>query len=239
VSVPASQQEQFRKAAYQQPIWPAPALDLAKSAPNLFAFYDLEPKPRYDQFKRFFDISLVVAMSPIVVPLCFLIGILIRLESKGPAIFKQKRAGQFGGSFQMYKFRSMRRDADASGALFASKGDKRVTRIGRMLRKYRLDELPQLLNVMKGEMSLIGPRPEQLSFVGVFESQIPGYSLRHLVKPGLTGLAQVHQGYCDSLEGTKNKLRYDLMYIKNRGPSLDIVIILKTIKTVLTGFGHR
>lgn len=238
MSLPASQQEQLRKAVYQQ-LWPAPARELEKGAPNLLAFYDLRPRPSYHRFKRFFDISLVIAMSPIVVPLCFLIGALIRLESKGPAIFKQKRAGQFGGSFQMYKFRSMRTDAEANGALFASKGDRRITRFGRILRKYRLDELPQLLNVMKGEMSLIGPRPEQLSFAESFESQIPGYSLRHLVKPGLTGLAQVHQGYCDSLEGTKKKLRYDLMYIKNMGPRLDFVIILKTIRTVLTGFGHH
>lgn len=237
MSVSASQQKQSASAR-QAISWPAPPRPHEPVASG-FAFYDLEPSPYYDKFKRIFDLALVIAMSPVVLPFCVLIATIIRLESKGPAIFKQNRTGRFGDSFEMYKFRSMRRDAEASGALFASKGDQRITRVGRILRKYRFDELPQLLNVLRGEMSLIGPRPEQLGFVEVFESEIPGYALRHLVRPGITGLAQVHQGYCASLEATKKKLRYDLMYIKNMGPRLDFVIILKTIKTILTGFGHH
>lgn len=139
----------------------------------------------------------------------------------------------------MYKFRSMRMDAEANGAAFAAQGDPRITRLGKILRKYRFDELPQFWNVLRGDMSLIGPRPEQLKFVEEFQSEIFDYSLRHLVRPGITGWAQVHQGYCASVNDTKKKLRYDLFYIKNISWKLDLIILVRTVKTILTGFGYR
>lgn len=193
----------------------------------------------YLPVKRFLDVVLVIASLPIVVPLLILIAAIIWMDSGRPVLFWQARVGQGGRVFRMVKFRSMRVDAEQNGAQFARFDDDRVTRVGRILRKYRLDELPQLWNVLKGEMSLIGPRPEQVEFARRFEEQIPFYRWRHRVKPGITGWAQVQQGYADSVEDTMEKLEYDLFYVKHLSFWLDLNIAIKTIRIILTGFGAR
>ncbi|OUN01765.1 MAG: hypothetical protein BAA04_04300 [Firmicutes bacterium ZCTH02-B6] len=193
----------------------------------------------YLPLKRAIDILCVLVSLPIVIPLSLVIALLIRLDSGGPVLFWQERVGQGGSVFRLVKFRSMRVDAERNGAQFARPDDDRVTRVGRVLRKYRLDELPQLWNVLKGEMSLIGPRPEQVEFARQFEEEIPFYRWRHRVKPGITGWAQVQQGYAAGVQDTMEKLEYDLYYVKHLSLWLDLNIALKTIVTIVTGFGAR
>lgn len=195
--------------------------------------------PLYPALKRVLDVAAVILSLPLWLPLSALVALLVRLDSPGPILFRQERLGQGGKPFGMVKFRSMRQNADQGGAQFAKDGDLRVTRVGRWLRKLRLDELPQFWNVLRGEMSIIGPRPEQVSFGRQFESEIPFYAYRHLVKPGITGWAQVAQGYAASLDETLDKLAHDLYYIKHLSLWLDCLIVLKTIRTILTGFGAR
>ncbi|WP_149135393.1 sugar transferase [Cupriavidus campinensis] len=192
----------------------------------------------YGFFKRLLDIVAVIVLSPLALPLSVLVGLAVRLESKGPAIFRQTRVGVFGRAFVMLKFRSMTTDDDAP-AQFAKRQDPRVTRVGRVIRKYRLDEIPQLWNVLKGDMSLIGPRPEQVPMVEQFSQSIPYYPYRHLVRPGLSGWAQVQQGYVGTHEETVTKLSYDLFYVKHCSFALDFLIALKTLRTLLTGYGAR
>ncbi|MGO4415486.1 sugar transferase [Cupriavidus sp. KB_39] len=192
----------------------------------------------YGFFKRLLDIVAVIVLSPLALPLSVLVGLAVRLESKGPAIFRQTRVGVFGRAFVMLKFRSMTTDDDAP-AQFAKRQDPRVTRVGRVIRKYRLDEIPQLWNVLKGDMSLIGPRPEQVPMVDQFSQSIPYYPYRHLVRPGLSGWAQVQQGYVGTHEETVTKLSYDLYYVKHCSFALDFLIALKTLRTLLTGYGAR
>lgn len=192
----------------------------------------------YGFFKRLLDIVAVIVLSPLALPLSLLVGLAVRLESKGPAIFRQTRVGVFGRAFVMLKFRSMTTDDDAP-AQFAKRQDPRVTRVGRVIRKYRLDEIPQLWNVLKGDMSLIGPRPEQVPMVDQFSQSIPYYPYRHLVRPGLSGWAQVQQGYVGTHEETVTKLSYDLYYVKHCSFALDFLIALKTLRTLLTGYGAR
>ena len=159
---------------------------------------------------------------------------LVKLGSKGPAIYQQQRVGQHGHVFKVYKIRTMRQDAEAStGAVWARPGDARVTRIGRFLRKTRLDELPQLWNVIVGNMSLVGPRPERPEFVSELTVQIPFYGQRHVVKPGLSGWAQVRYPYGASVEDAMEKLQYDLFYVKNMSIALDLFIIFETLKTII------
>ena len=181
----------------------------------------------------------VLAVAPIVLPICLLTALAIRLESSGKVIFVQERVGQGGKLFKIYKFRSMTTDAEKHGAKLAQQNDARVTKVGKFIRKTRIDELPQFINVLKGEMSLIGPRPEQLSFVKTFEKSIPFYNYRHIVKPGISGWAQVTQGYAGNEDETALKIQYDFFYIKNISLMLDILIVIKTIQTMLTGFGAR
>lgn len=180
--------------------------------------------------KRIFDFCIAILLSPLVLLICVIIAILIKLDSDGPVLFKQERVGEKGKIFEVIKFRSMYKDSEKDGPKFAEEDDPRITRIGHILRRFHLDELPQLWNVLKGDMSLIGPRPEQVQFVKEFEKKIPHYNLRHLVKPGITGWAQVHYGYAVGLEETYEKLEYDLYYIKNLSIWLDIVILLKTLR---------
>jgi len=153
-------------------------------------------------------------------------------------IFKQERTGLDGRVFRIYKFRSMRADAEQSGPQWATDGDPRVTRVGRFIRAARLDELPQLVNVLRGQMSFIGPRPERPVFNDMLERQIPYYDLRHLVRPGITGWAQVMYPYGASIEDAREKLQYDLYYIKNYSLMLDIAILLKTLRVVVLGKGR-
>lgn len=202
-------------------------------------FGSLLPSPLYLMFKRLVDVLAVLVTLPVTLPLMLLTALAIRLDSPGPALFVQTRIGQGNREFRMFKFRSMCADAECSGAQLAQTNDCRVTRVGRFIRKTRLDELPQFLNVLRGDMSLIGPRPEQRPFVNNFEEVIPFYSYRHVVKPGITGWAQVMQGYASDTDNSRIKLQYDLYYIKHFSLWLDILIIFKTIRTVVTGFGAK
>lgn len=199
----------------------------------------LEPPAAYEIAKRLLDILGVMITLPLVSPLMLVTAILIKLESPGPIFFIQNRVGYGNRDFKIYKFRSMCKDSEKNGAQFASTNDMRVTRVGKFIRKMRIDELPQLLNVLKGDMSIIGPRPEQRSFVDKFEQEIPFYSYRHVVRPGITGWAQVVHGYAADTEDTRQKLQYDLYYIKHFSIWIDMIIVFKTIKTILTGFGAR
>jgi exopolysaccharide biosynthesis polyprenyl glycosylphosphotransferase len=186
--------------------------------------------------------SLVVTAILLVVfaPVMLAVALLLKLTSPGPVLFSQKRVGLNNKVFSLYKFRSMYRDAEAkTGPVCATKGDPRITPVGKWLRKLRLDELPQLFNVLRGETLLVGPRPERPEFVRGFEKEIPFYCYRHSVKPGITGWAQINYKYGETLEDTIVKLEYDLYYIKHHGLSLDILIVLRTLKVMLfSGFGR-
>lgn len=199
----------------------------------------LLPSPVYLFIKQLLDTLLVLASLPLTLPLMLATAAAIKLESPGPALFMQSRVGQRGRVFIIYKFRSMRIDSEQYGAQFAQAGDARITRVGRFIRKTRLDELPQFWNVLKGDMSLIGPRPEQKTFVNSFEERIPFYNYRHIVKPGISGWAQVMQGYAADEDATQIKVEHDFYYIKHISLSLDVLIFFKTLKTMLTGFGAR
>lgn len=191
-------------------------------------------------FKRITDIILSFSMLIVFLPLIITIAILIKIDSKGPIFFCQERVGEKKKEFKIYKFRSMIVDAEKqSGPVWARDNDDRITRVGSFIRKWRLDEIPQLWNVLKGDMSFVGPRPERAFFVKKLESIIPYYGERFTVKPGVTGWAQVSYGYGSSVEDAVEKLNYDLFYIKNLSFFIDILVILRTIKTVLFGKGAR
>ena len=194
---------------------------------------------KYLTTKRFMDLTAIALVLPLALLIALITAIAIKLESPGKVFFWQKRVGMNGKVFNMLKFRSMTSDSEAKGSQFAQSNDMRVTRVGKFIRKFRVDEIPQLWNVLRGEMSIIGPRPEQESFVEEFNKSIPNYSLRHTVMPGITGLAQTEQGYVADAEATITKLEYDLYYIKNMSLWTDAQITLKTIYTILTGFGAR
>ena len=190
----------------------------------------------YDIFSRILDILLSLLGLTIGIPLIMIFGMLVKLEDGGPIIYKQERLGKDGKIFNLYKVRSMRIDAEKFGVQWAQNNDPRVLKVGKFIRKTRIDEIPQLFNILKGDMSIVGPRPERPMFTMQFNEEIDGFVNRLSVKPGLTGLAQVNGGY----EMTpKEKLEWDVKYIKNRSNMLDIEIILKTIKIILTGCGAR
>jgi len=193
----------------------------------------------YPALRRVLEIAALLCLVPILVSLAMLVAMAIRFDSRGPVLFWQDRMGYRGRPFRMCKFRTMRIDSELSGPKFATIHDGRVTRLGKFLRQSRLDELPQLWNVLLGDMSVIGPRPEQFAFARNFQQEIPAYGFRHLVKPGITGWAQVNQGYAANSEETRTKLEYDLYYVKNLSPWLDASVVLKTLRTVATGFGSR
>ena len=185
-------------------------------------------------FKRMFDIALAIAGLLVAWPLMLLVALAVRLTSAGPAMYHQVRVGQNGRNFTVHKFRSMRQDAEAaSGAVWAQKNDPRITPIGTFLRKTRLDEIPQLWNVLVGDMSFVGPRPERPEFVQQLAEQIPFYRQRHVVKPGVTGWAQVMYSYGASVEDAVEKLQYDLFYIKHLTVAFDVFVLFKTVQTVL------
>jgi exopolysaccharide biosynthesis polyprenyl glycosylphosphotransferase len=176
----------------------------------------------------------------LAVPVMLATAIAIFLEGGGPVIFRQERVGRGGRTFTLLKFRSMRTDAEHDGkARWASEKDERITPVGRFIRKGRIDELPQLWNVLKGEMSLVGPRPERPCFVEQLSKQIPFYAIRHTVNPGITGWAQVRAEYGASVEDAKRKLQFDLYYVKNHTLVLDLLIAVETIRVVLSGKGAR
>ena len=172
-------------------------------------------------------------------PIVLVTAVLIKLESKGPVFYKQERVGKNGRVFVLMKFRSMRVDAEEAGPVWASKKDTRTTRVGRVIRKIRVDEIPQFWNILKGEMSFVGPRPERPHFVSQLAEEIPFYEQRHLIAPGLTGWAQIKYPYGASIEDARQKLQYDLFYIKNHGLFLDAIIMFETIKIILFGRGAQ
>jgi len=201
--------------------------------------FDLISKQYVQKIKRLIDFVTSGLLLIIFAPYMLLTSIAIKLESRGPVFFRQERVGKDGKVFTVWKFRSMRLDAEKEGAVWASEDDLRVTRVGRLIRSLRVDELPQVLNIFLGEMSIIGPRPERPEFVTDLESRIPYYTIRHSVRPGITGWAQVNYPYGASVEDALKKLEYDLFYIKNMSIFLDIKILLKTIGVVLFGQGAR
>jgi exopolysaccharide biosynthesis polyprenyl glycosylphosphotransferase len=199
----------------------------------------LERRAPYAPMKRVVELLLVLATAPIWALLAGLTWLAIKLDSPGPALFTQRRTGLNDRPFTMYKFRTMVVGADDDGPQFTVPDDPRITRIGRFLRSTRLDEIPQLFNVLKGEAALVGPRAEQVAFVQQFEKLIPFYRYRHLVRPGITGWAQVHSGYADDLNDTIEKLTYDLYYVRHMSPWLDLSILAKTFATVIGRNGAR
>lgn len=200
--------------------------------------FSILSNPWASRIKRIFDVLMGSIALVILSPILLLFTIIIKIDSPGRVFYKQDRVGLFNKEFQVIKFRSMRDDAESGGAQWAQKNDPRVTRVGKFIRKTRIDELPQLINVLKGEMSLIGPRPEREVFVQDLEKSIPYYRFRHSVKPGITGLAQVKYPYGCSQEDAEWKHRYDLYYIKNHDLWMDIKIAFLTVKTVLFAKGQ-
>jgi lipopolysaccharide/colanic/teichoic acid biosynthesis glycosyltransferase len=189
--------------------------------------------------KRIFDALVTALTLPLWVAVGAMVALYIKLTSPGPVLFRQERIGHEGQPFTMYKFRTMDEDAEKDGPRFATEDDDRLSRGAPFLRKSRLDEIPQLWNVLKGDMSLVGPRAEQVPFVHAFRKQIPFYDHRHLVRPGITGWAQVNYGYADDQADTIEKLTYDLYYIKHMSPVMDLRVLWKSVWTVLTGAGAR
>jgi len=199
-----------------------------------------EPMQAWEQsLKRLMDFVVSLVVLVVGLPLWLLLGLIIRLTSHGPAIYRQRRIGQKGKEFTMYKFRTMRKDAEAdTGPVWATEDDPRYTAVGRWLRKTRLDEVPQFFNVLVGNMSLVGPRPERPFFVDKLAKEIPLYSRRHRVKPGITGWAQVKWKYDSSLEDVQQKVKYDLFYIENMSLRRDLQILFRTVYTALRGSGR-
>lgn len=188
--------------------------------------------------KRAFDLVVALVLLALAMPVMLITAGAILVESRGPIIYRQSRVGRGGATFTVFKFRSMRADAEKVGeARWAVARDPRVTRVGRLIRRVRIDELPQLFNVLRGEMSFVGPRPERPEFVAMLAAQIPYYAARHSVKPGLTGWAQVRYSYGATVEQSVRKLEYDLFYVKNHTLALDILIMLETVRVVLLGEG--
>ena len=201
---------------------------------------ELGPRRQTLIYQNLSNLLVATAIALPALPIVILTAIAVRLSSPGPVFYRQTRVGMEGALFTLYKFRSMRQDAEAAtGAVWATKDDPRVTKIGRVLRKTRIDELPQLFNVLRGEMSIVGPRPERPEFVKELSEQIPYYRQRHCVRPGITGWAQINYKYGDTTEDTISKLEYDLFYIKNMSLSLDTYIIFHTLKAMMLSRGAQ
>ncbi|WRH75265.1 MAG: TIGR03013 family PEP-CTERM/XrtA system glycosyltransferase [Sphingobium sp.] len=190
--------------------------------------------------KRLFDVVASAILVALTFPIILLFALLVKLESRGPAFYRQQRVGRYGVPFNVIKLRSMRQDAEAEGkAIWAAQDDPRITRIGWFIRKFRIDELPQTWCVLKGEMSFVGPRPERPEFVADLEQQLPYFAERHMVKPGITGWAQINYPYGASIDDSRQKLEYDLYYAKNYTPFLDLLILLQTARVILWPDGVR
>jgi sugar transferase (PEP-CTERM system associated) len=201
---------------------------------------ELGPHPGRVMLQSIYSLVIAIVGAAITAPVMLLVAAVVRLSSPGPVLFRQRRVGKNDVIFTLFKFRSMYRDAEAvSGAVWAKQDDPRITPVGRWLRRLRLDELPQLFNVLKGDMSIVGPRPERPEFVTELAQRIPYYRQRHCVKPGITGWAQINHKYGDSIEDTITKLEYDLYYIKNLAPALDLFIMFQTAKVMLLSRGAR
>lgn len=189
--------------------------------------------------KRVFDITASLILLLLTFPIIAVFAVLVKLDSKGPAFFRQERIGLYGQPFHLIKLRSMRTDAEKDGSKWAQENDPRITRLGRFIRKVRIDELPQTWSVLKGQMSFVGPRPEVPEFVDSLEQEIPFFAERHMVKPGITGWAQINYPYGASSEDSRKKLEFDLYYAKNYTPFLDLVILLQTVRVILWPEGAR
>ncbi len=198
-------------------------------------------KSRIRRFlKRTTDLLLSITLLILLLPVIIITAVIIKIDSTGPVFFSQERVGENRKTYMVYKFRSMIAEAEKhSGPVWAQDGDDRITRVGSFIRKWRIDEIPQLINVLKGDMSFVGPRPEREFFVKELEDIIPYYGERFTVKPGITGWAQVSYGYGASVEDAIQKLNYDLFYIKNMSTFMDLMIVLRTIKIVLFSKGAR
>jgi exopolysaccharide biosynthesis polyprenyl glycosylphosphotransferase len=195
-------------------------------------------KKGFERIKRLLDIVISLIGLTITSPVLFMTALLIKIDSKGPIIYKQERLGKNNKVFKIYKLRSMRQDAEkGTGAVWAKKNDPRITSLGRILRKSRIDEIPQLINVFRGDMSIVGPRPERPEMVRSLKTLIKDYEVRLTVKPGITGLAQVLHKYDESIEDVKKKVQYDIAYIRNRNITTDLRIMAQTFGVVFTGKG--
>jgi exopolysaccharide biosynthesis polyprenyl glycosylphosphotransferase len=207
-----------------------------------YSLIDIMPElmPEWEKkLKRVSDVVISFVILVLTLPLNILVAFAIKIDSKGPILFKQERIGMNNKNFTIYKFRSMYLDAEkTTGPVWSTKDDPRVTGVGKIMRKLRIDEIPQFFNVLKGEMSLVGPRPERPYFVERLSEQIPYYRRRLKVRPGITGWAQVKHKYDESIEDVKVKLRYDLFYIENMSLRMDLKILARTILVVLFGKGH-
>ncbi len=205
------------------------------------SFGSLLPARGYFYLKALLDFLFALAILPLALPLMLVVAIAIRIEGKGDVLFRQKRVGHAGSNIVVYKFRTMDIGEldDERAAAITSDGDERITRVGRVLRQLRLDELPQIFNILRWQMSWIGPRPEAEVLSRWYTSEIPFYRYRHVVKPGISGWAQVNQGHVTGVDEVHRKLQYDFYYIKYFSPWLDILILFRTVKTVLSGFGAR
>ncbi|MER9791308.1 sugar transferase [Mesorhizobium sp. M0213] len=202
----------------------------------------LNPNQAYLKIKQAIDWAAALFVLVVFSPLLLFVAISVKIDSPGPALFKQKRMGYRGHPYEVYKFRTMKLSdtaVDEKEAAITKAGDTRITRLGQFLRKSRIDELPQAFNILRGEMSWIGPRPEALVLSKWYEAELPFYRYRHIVRPGITGWAQVNQGHVAAVDDVLEKLHYDFYYIKNFSPWLDALIVFRTIRTMLTGFGAR
>ena len=195
------------------------------------------PSLIYPQFKRGIDFLAAVISLPFIALIVGICAVLIKLETPGPIFYRQQRAGFGGRPFTIFKLRTM--TSNHAGGDYTLEDDKRITRVGRFLRQYRIDELPQIINILRGDMSWIGPRPEAISLAEWYEREVPFYVYRHIVQPGITGWAQVHQGNVAEVDAARQKLEYDFYYIKHFSVWLDAVIVIKTLRTIVTGFGSR
>ena len=223
---------------YESVMWRV-SVEALKPSQLLFSS-ELGPNPHSLSLQKWYSFLIALAGMIITLPILLLVWVAVRLSSAGPAIYSQKRVGLKGKVFSVYKFRFMYIDAEArTGAVWAQKNDPRITPLGRWLRKLRLDELPQMFNVLKGEMAIVGPRPERPEFVKVLSEQIPFYGQRHSVLPGITGWAQINHKYGDTVEDTITKLEYDLYYLKHLSLSLDMYIIFHTLKVMVLSRGSQ
>lgn len=224
---------------YEELTGKLPVLHLTHGWMAYTTFHGIRKGLYTSRIKKIFDMCLSVTGLILASPLMLIIAMAIKIDTKGPVLYRQKRVGFNERNYDLIKFRSMTSDAEIHGTFWAQENDPRVTRIGNIIRKTRFDEIPQLWNILKGDMSLIGPRPERPEFVQKLENEIPYYTFRHAVKPGITGWAQVNYRYGASKDDTIEKLQYDLFYIKNLSVFLDLQILFKTLRVIMFREGAR
>jgi len=246
-NLPIREMLEWKVAGLQIIEWPAfyekmsGKIPVQNLPPSYFVFSDgFQNQFLFKMLSAVSSFFVAVVGILLMAPVLLLVPILIKLDSNGPVFYYQKRVGIHNRIFRLIKYRTMVDDAEKeTGAVWADSEDSRVTRVGKVLRKYRIDEIPQLINVLKGDMNLVGPRPERPEFVRILEQELPYYKIRHSIRPGITGWAQVKFSYSGTIEESKEKLEYDLFYIKNKTFKLDLYIVFKTVKTLLLAKGAR